>query len=213
MNARAVPAVRLPTHPRARLGARLRAATIALTLLIAGVPAPVLADLVPGAVSTSLSGARLAGEGELRWFGLKVYTAQLWVGPQGLKLERAGNPAQHPPFALQLSYATGLKGTAIAERSLQEIERMGFGDAQRRSRWLADMKQLFPDVARGDRLTGVHEPGRGARFFHNDRPIGMVADPDFATAFFAIWLDERTVAPALRDALLKQASTGAGARP
>jgi hypothetical protein len=166
----------------------------------ANVPAPV-------AVAEQLPEARLAGEGDLRWFGIKVYTAQLWVGRPGLRLDRLASA----PFALELRYATGLKGSAIAERSLQEMERMGYGDAQRRGRWLDAMKKLFPDVARGDRLTGVHEPGRGARFFHNDRPIGGVDDPDFARAFFAIWLDERTVAPALRESLLRQAADAGGA--
>jgi hypothetical protein len=187
----------------------LAARVLVAALIAAALPAGAAAGSAPSSISASLAGARLAGEGELRWFGLKVYSAQLWVGPQGLGLERSA--AQ--PFALQLIYSTGLKGVAIAERSLQEIERMGFGDPQRRGRWFTDMKQLFPDVARGDRLTGVNEPGRGARFFHNDRPIGAVDDPDFATAFFAIWLDERTVAPSLREALLRQARTGAGARP
>jgi hypothetical protein len=186
----------------------IAACLLAAALLGAAAPSAASTVAVPDSVASALDDARLAGEGELRWFGLKVYTAQLWVGPRGMRLERAGAL----PFALQLSYATALKGLAIAERSVQEMERMGYGDTQRRSRWFADMKQLFPDVARGDRLTGVHEPGRGARFFHNDRPIGSVADPDFATAFFAIWLDERTVAPSLREALLRQASAGAGAR-
>jgi hypothetical protein len=189
---------------------RLRALAVAATLLCATAPANPTGVPAPAAVSSALADARLAGEGELRWFGLRVYSAQLWAGPQGLRPERSASQ----PFALQLSYAIGLEGNAIAERSLQEIERMGFGDAARRDRWFADMKRLFPDVARGDRLTGVNEPGRGARFFHNDRPIGAVDDPDFATAFFAIWLDERTVAPSLRDALLRQASSGGtGARP
>lgn len=190
---------------RRRLAAGLVAAA-ALTLALPG-PGAAAADAAPGAVAGQVPQARLAGEGELRWFGLKVYGAQLWVGPQAFRLDRSASL----PFALQLQYATGLKGEAIAERSLEEIERMGFGDPQRRGRWLADMKRLFPNVARGDRLTGVNEPGRGARFFHNDRPIGAVDDPDFATAFFAIWFDERTVAPSLREALLRQAGAGTGA--
>jgi len=192
------------------MGIRNPFAACLLAAALLGAAAPAAASMaVPASVASTLDDARLAGEGELRWFGLKVYTAQLWVGPRGMRVERAAAL----PFALHLSYATGMKGLAIAERSIQEIERMGFGDTQRRGRWFTDMKQLFPDVARGDRLTGVHEPGRGARFFHNDRPIGSVADPDFATAFFAIWLDERTVAPSLRDALLRQALLGAGAKP
>jgi hypothetical protein len=188
----------------------LRAALPAVLLaavLATAVPRAHANTAPPPSISEQLPDARLAGEGDLRWFGLKVYSAQLWIGRPGLRLDRLANA----PFALDLRYATSLKGALIAERSVQEIERMGYGDPQRRGRWLDAMKRLFPDVARGDRLTGVHEPGRGARFFHNDRPIGGIDDPDFANAFFAIWLDERTVAPALRESLLRQAADAGGA--
>lgn len=185
----------------------LAASILATTLaLLAAVP-EVRANAAPAAVSAELPEPRLAGEGELRWFGLRVYSAQLWVGRAGLRIDR---PAA-APFALELRYATALKGTLIAERSVQEMERMGFGDAQRRGRWLDAMKRLFPDVAKGDRLTGLNEPGRGTRFFYNDRAIGSVDDPDFSNAFFAIWLDERTVAPALRESLMRNAADISGA--
>lgn len=185
----------------------LASASLAAALFAAEMPVRASTVPAPPAIATQLSDPRLAGEGDLRWFGLKVYTAQLWVDRPGLRIDRL----HAVPFALDLRYATALKGASIAERSVQEIERMGFGDPQRRGRWHEAMRRLFPDVARGDRLTGVHEPGRGARFFHNDRPIGAVDDPDFASAFFAIWLDERTVAPSLRQALLRQAGDGSGA--
>jgi hypothetical protein len=183
-----------------------RLATLALAVVLTAAAPASTANTAPAAVSAQLPEARLAGEGELRWFGLKVYSAQLWVGRPGLRIDR---PAASP-FALDLRYATGLKGQLIAERSLQEMERMGFGDAPRRTRWLEAMKRMFPDVAKGDRLTGVHEPGRGARFFHNDRAIGTVDDPDFSDAFFAIWLDARTTAPSLRESLVRQAADSPG---
>jgi hypothetical protein len=189
-----------------RLRSAVWAAVLAAVLAATGTPARAN-TAPPPAISAQLPDARLAGEGDLRWFGLKVYSAQLWVGRPGLRIERLASA----PFALDLRYATSLKGALVAERSAQEIERMGFGDPQRRGRWLDAMKRLFPaEIAKGDRLTGVHEPGRGARFFHNDRPIGAVDDPDFASAFFAIWFDERTVAPGLRDALLRQAADTVG---
>jgi hypothetical protein len=185
---------------------RHRLATLALAAVLAAAAPTSHANTAPAAISAQLPEARLAGEGELRWFGLKVYSAQLWVGRPGLRIDR---PAASP-FALDLRYATALKGQLIAERSLQEMERMGFGDAPRRTRWLEAMKRVFPDVAKGDRLTGMHEPGRGARFFHNDRAIGTVDDPDFSDAFFAIWLDARTTAPSLRESLVRQAADAPG---
>jgi hypothetical protein len=166
--------------------------------LLAGGPVSANTVAAPPAVTGVLPDARLAGEGDLRWYGLKVYTAQLWIADTV-----APERLPYTPFALELRYATSLKGALIAERSAQEIERLGFGDAQRRERWLGMMKRVFPDIASGDRLTGVHEPGRATRFFHNDRPVGVVDDPDFGRAFFAIWLDERTVAPSLRRSLMR----------
>jgi hypothetical protein len=183
-----------------------RLATLALAVVLTAAAPASIANTAPAAVSAQLPEARLAGEGELRWFGLKVYSAQLWVGRLGLRIDR---PAASP-FALDLRYATSLKGQLIAERSAQEMERLGFGDAPRRTRWLEAMKRVFPDVAKGDRLTGVHEPGRGARFFHNDRAIGTVDDADFSDAFFGIWLDARTTAPALRESLVRQAADSPG---
>ena len=75
------------------------------------------------------------------------------------------------------------------------------------ARWLDAMMRLFPDVRAGDRITGVHRPGTGARFFVNGRLQGELPDADFARLFFGIWLSPRTSEPALREALL-----GPGAR-
>ena len=204
------------SRPTRRRAVRSLAAALALSLGLAPATvsaadtdgkfeAPMLpagaaaAALVPKPIAQALGSPRLAGSGDLRWFGMRLYSAQLWVGPQGLRPKRL----DADPFALQLSYRLSLKGTAIAERSDEEIARMGIGDAPRRSRWLSEMKRVFPDVASGDRLTGVHLPGTGTRFYHNDRPVGTIDDPAFGPAFFAIWLDDRTVAPLLRDALLR----------
>lgn len=152
----------------------------------------------PTAVAAALGDARLAGEGALRWFGLRIYEARLWVGADGIDPARLASSA----FALDLRYARALAGEAIARRSHEEIARLGYGDPQRRDAWLDAMRRIFPDVADGDRLTGVHRPGAGVSFYRNDRRIGRVDDPEFGAAFFAIWLDARTSAPQLRDRLL-----------
>lgn len=64
------------------------------------------------------------------------------------------------------------------------------------------MQRTFPNVAQGDRLTGVFVPKVGTRFFFNSRLIAEINDPAFGDAFFAIWLDEGTKRPDLRRALL-----------
>ncbi|RZI71858.1 MAG: hypothetical protein EOP80_14465, partial [Variovorax sp.] len=68
--------------------------------------------------------------------------------------------------------------------------------------WLRTMTQAFPDVKKGDRLTGIYEPRVGVRFLHNGRYTANVRDADFAQRFFAIWLGPQSSEPAMREALL-----------
>jgi Chalcone isomerase-like len=155
----------------------------------------------PPEVLADLPGARLQGQGRLRFLGLHIYDALLWT-----QQPLAADDSERVPLALELRYARTLRGALIAERSLEEMRRVGeIGDEQGR-RWLAAMKQLFPDVNDGERLTGVQRPGEAARFHFNGRFNGEVRDAAFARLFFAIWLSPRTSEPKLRAALL-----GAGA--
>ena len=105
-------------------------------------------------------------------------------------------------YVLELKYARAFKGRDIAQRSLDEMRRIGAVSEEQGRRWLQAMERAFPDVAAGDRLTGVHEPGRGALFYANGRPTAEIADARFAELFFGIWLSEQTAAPQLRLALL-----------
>jgi hypothetical protein len=157
--------------------------------------APAFANTPPAEVSGELAGARLVGAGRLRFMGFSVYDARLW----------APVPPADPlavPLALELAYTRRLVGKLIAERSLAEMKRQGPIDDATGARWLQAMLQLFPDVAEGDRLTGVHRPGEAARFFHNGRFVGEIRDAEFARRFFGIWLTPQTSEPSLREALL-----------
>lgn len=138
--------------------------------------------------------ARLVGSGRLTWLGFHAYDAALYA-PQGrFTADR--------PFALELTYARDFKGEAIAERSISEIRKLGkLSDADAAS-WTTQLREIFPDVRRGDRLTGIAGAESPARFYLNGRAIGTLADDRLARAFFAIWLDTRTSAPGLRKQLL-----------
>lgn len=151
----------------------------------------------PAEVTGLLPDARLHGRATLRFFALDIYQASLWV-PAGFDPARW----QQQTFALQLTYLRDLQGRAIAQRSMTEMRRQDTVDDAQAEQWEARMAALFPDVRRGDRITGLYLPGRGARFVHNGRELGEVADPHFARMFFGIWLAPQTSEPALRTALL-----------
>lgn len=154
------------------------------------------ASTPPSEVNTELPGATLQGQGRLSFLGLHVYDARLWA------TRTPGADWAAAPLALELIYARSLEGRRIAERSLKEMRRQADLGSERAERWLSGMKQLFPDVKAGDRITGVLLPTMGARFFVNGKLKGELRDPEFARFFFGIWLSDKTSEPALRDALL-----------
>jgi hypothetical protein len=152
------------------------------------------------AVALPLAGARLAGQGTLRFLGLDIYRARLWVTP-GFRAETFGES----PLALELEYLRDFRAEAIARRSLSEMRRVGNFDEARARRWQQALQAALPDVRAGDRLMGVHRPDRGVVFQQGGRTVGEVADPEFARLFFGIWLSPATSEPALREALLVRA--------
>jgi hypothetical protein len=158
------------------------------TLAQAGLP-------LPAALAAELPMLRPLGEGRLRWLGLHVYDSSLWVPGEAWSAER--------PFALDIRYAMSIKGRDLTERSLAEMKRLGYTDPEKLRRWENAMDRVFPDIKPGDRLVGVSLPGREARFYSQDRFLGTVADPEFARAFFAIWLDPGTSEPKLRAQMLR----------
>lgn len=134
------------------------------------------------------------GSGTLRYFGLRIYDATLW-SPSGVWSARQ-------PFALELRYARSFDGAAIARRSIEEMRAQRSVPDATLARWQAQMRAIIPDVREGDRLIGVRQPGQGAVFYHDARRLGRIDDEAFADAFFGIWLDPATRAPALRARLL-----------
>jgi hypothetical protein len=173
------------------LGAALLGAVVPGTIAIAS-SAWALDAAAPPEVLAALPQARSPGHGRLRFMGLRVYDARLWLRAQDAV---AAPDWAAQPLALEIRYLRGLKGEQIAERSL---------DADTGQRWLAQMKALFPNVVDGDRLTGVNLPGVGARFYLNGQSRGEVPDAEFARRFFGIWLSPRSSDAKLRAALLGQ---------
>jgi hypothetical protein len=163
-----------------------------------GWPVAVTATVPEATVAGALQDKRPMGQGRLRVWGFEVYDASLWAGP-GFDGQRF---AEHR-FALELHYLRAFKGRDIAARSIEEMRQLERVSPEQAARWQQAMDTLFPDVQRGDRITGVHVPGSGARFYLNGQLRGELTDAGFSRLFFGIWLSPRTSQPALRASLLQ----------
>jgi hypothetical protein len=149
---------------------------------------------LPVELRASAPSLDLLGQGRLTWWGFHVYDARLYAEDAAFGFDRH--------FVLEIEYARDFGADDIVDVSVDEMRRLTGADEARLMRWREAMTRIFPDVRDGDRLIGHHDPAGGARFYNAVGPIGAVADPDFARAFFAIWLDPETKTRELRRALL-----------
>ncbi len=154
--------------------------------------APAWAQAPEPTLSAALQDKTAVGKARLRYWGFDVYESQR--------------------FGLELAYLRDFKGADIAERSIDEMKGLATIEPAQATRWTQAMSTLFPDVKRGDRITGVHVPGSGARFYLNGRLLGEVADDAFSRLFFGIWLSPKTSQPRMRETLV-QGITGAARTP
>lgn len=140
-----------------------------------------------------LSAAKLQGSGRLTWWGLHIYDAAFY---------RVGSPSSSE-FALNIRYQKSFTGISIANRSVEEMKRIGVPDDQA-NLWGKELSAFLPNVESGQTLTAVYEPKTGTTFYHDGKRIAQVPSTDFSKAFFGIWLDPKTSAPKLRAELLGQ---------
>jgi len=139
-------------------------------------------------------GLAVRGNAVMRFFGLKVYDVRLWTPMKPFSYA--------DPFVVELVYDMSLKGKDIADRSVKEMRAQGVNDEIKLKRWGDEMAKIFPDIKQGDALIGVSLPGKEARFYDREKLIATVPDPEFAKAFFDIWLSEKSSEPKLRLKLL-----------
>jgi hypothetical protein len=151
---------------------------------------------VPTELATYGTGWIPKGTGALRFFGFKAYDATLWLTNAQTAF------AFSRPFALEIRYATTVKAKDISNTSLVELQRISTSSPEQIAAWATFMDSVFVDVQAGDRLTGVHLPSAGVRFFLNGKLIGESPDVVFSEAFFKIWMDPKTKRKDLRSALM-----------
>ena len=133
-----------------------------------------------------------------------MFDVRRWAGP---RFESAYLVAC--PRSWELNYHRAFTGAAIAQRSIDEIERQGDLTPAQAQNWLKALAAVLPDVQPDDRLQGLDQPGQGMRLWRGQQALGAIDDAELARRFFGIWLSPRTSEPGLRSALLAR-QPGAG---
>lgn len=178
-----------------------RVAALGASCLLA-LAQPCFAALADGkAPSAPLEALSEVGSGELSWFGMDIYEARLFNsgGPfTGLEIA--------DPVALQITYRRNISSAKLVETTRKEWRRLDseleLPPAERVADWLAEIREIWPDVTPGDQLIALVEPGGPTRFFGNDGLLGTVSDPAFGPAFLGIWLHPETKDEQLRARLM-----------
>ncbi|WP_422377634.1 chalcone isomerase family protein [Roseibium sp.] len=175
-----------------RRGKTIGALLLGLFLTISLPTASVLADL--GAAARSVPSAQLVGKGRMTYLGFKVFDAELYAP--------GGTYSASSPFALKLTYLRNFKGAAIAESSVKEMRRQGAVSKGQLASWEKQMQAIFPNVSKGQSITGVRTSSGSTVFYIGNRKLGTINDPAFTRKFFAIWLGNNTRNPQLRARLV-----------
>lgn len=136
------------------------------------------AEARPPELERAMAGAQLVGEARYQLLTWTLFDAALWSEDGDFSWER--------PFALTLTYRQAFSSRSLVDRSIVEMSRRGVPASGRLG---ALLRECFPDVAPGDRITGLSTGPDSAVFLHNGRHRCAIEWPGFRRAFFGIWLD------------------------
>lgn len=136
------------------------------------------------------------GHGACTRLWIKAYDAYLWTDASVWSMDA--------PFALSLKYDMDFGTDDLADKSIEEMQRIQPLSKEAAENYSKQLYTLFPNVHKGDVITALYVPGKGTTFYHNGKSTGKITDDTFSRRFFDIWLSDKTSEPKLRLALLNQ---------
>lgn len=152
-------------------------------------------NLPPAPISQNNS--RL-GQSTYDWFLVKLYTAELWAPTPVQSMDQLWQT----PFALSLTYDIRIKPAKLAQVTLEQMEHQAPVAPDVAERWVQQLTQLYPPIAKGTTLIGLYNPAGRMALYCDGKLLGEIQDSDFSKRFFQIWLDARSSYPKNRLQLL-----------
>ncbi len=161
---------------------------IALTALLPlGWAAQAFAQSTPPEVNSVVPQPAVAGEGQFRYLGLKVYELDLFT--QGGSRFNANKP-----FALSIEYDRKIRTAVLLKASLGELERVEGKKADHGA--IRDkLASCYRDITPGDRIVAAPKGADAMSFWVNGRRTCTLSHPNFRDRYMAIWLSDRARDP------------------
>ncbi|MFN9252509.1 MAG: chalcone isomerase family protein [Holosporaceae bacterium] len=195
-----------PPRPNKRLTLAAMLAVLMLSLGLASGAQAAPASATPAA-NTSASNSPPApisqnnsrlGQSTYDWFLIKLYTAELWAPTAVQSMDQLWQT----PFALSLTYDISIRPAKLAQVTLEQMEHQAPVAPDVAERWVQQLTQLYPPIAKGTTLIGLYNPAGRMALYCDGKLLGELQDGDFAKRFFQIWLDARSSYPKNRLQLL-----------
>ena len=166
-------------------------------VLVATVYTTAPVSAAPKEVEKELSEPQLQGKHTARFWGFKLFNAELWTSkPDKFSFDQQ--------FALTLSYLYPFSKELLARSTVEEIARAEGSTPDKHAKLEKQLKNCLVDVDKGTRITGVAESANKVAMYVNGRKSCSINYPNLRKRFFGIWL-----APTSRDARGVQRLRGA----
>ena len=144
--------------------------------------------------SAPLDGLNKFGEGEMKVLFWHLYKAELFG-------ESESYTVTDENLSLKITYKRDISKSDLIDATLEQWEHVGINH-KHIPNWLDKLDKIWPDIKENDVLIIAKNDDKTATFFDEANTLGTIDDPDFADAFLAIWLSEKTSRPKLRKKLI-----------
>lgn len=122
---------------------------------------------------------------------ISLYDASLCAGPPPFDLQLNNDK----PFALALEYQRKFTSAQLVKATIVEMSRLSGRDKIEFADIKTPLAQCFPDVTKGDTITGVSINADQAKFYLNSTLVCGIKWTGFQEDFFGIWLSDNTRSP------------------
>jgi hypothetical protein len=118
-------------------------------------------------------------------------TVYFWDVYDATLFSPSGSYGQSQRYALLLSYLRDIDADDLIDTTKEEWDDLDL-DASQHDRWLAQLKDIWPDIEEGNCLLLLETEAGFAEFYQGERLLGTIKDEAFTQQFLAIWLSKNS---------------------